>query len=820
MPGRSPVYRFADFVLDVGERSLAQGARRIYLPPKIFATLVYFIEHPNRILTKEELIDELWPDAHVTENALTRSVKEVREALQDDVQHPRFIQTIPRVGYKFIADLEPAGDPAFQEAVGERRVAERAEKAASQSPASLCSHRKRLSRSVTGGFCLIVLALGAAIWYLGQSQEPALGFAERDWLLIADFENFTSEPVFDVALRTALEREVSRSSYVNYAPPGRVFDTLRLMKLEPNTSINPSVGCEICIRDGNIRALLAGSIQEIGDVYAIDVKVLDPRTGITTKSLAEEAKGLEEVLPAIRRLAITVRKTLGESLASISSSDRQLERVTTPSLIALEAFTKGWRLYEQLAFSDSLAFFDQALSEDPNFAMAHWARGWANHWTRKPFLPDFNRAAELVGGVTDREKYTILGTQALYCFGDLPGAMEIQKHLLELYPDDYLANETLGRISAVLNDFSQWEECVKNRQRIRPNYPSFHFEMALWALFFEGDVERFHAESKRLLSLDPNHPGGLPRVADPIRDWMRGNLKEAEARFSEFRDGPMADLRPPFNVSVRPFLARFYLFIGKPDIALELLETNRGMAHQFAGTDVAAYTLLERALLQREQGNLRQFERLAKEAASRSVGLDRVEALGWLGIVSARQGRFNEARHWRDELQKEERLPPIDVMNLPTPWELDRAKHAFSLQIDGETALAGERLEEATSCFGQVIDLVPPDRGGIGNHLLQPQLYLVASESMAKIFEKQDNWERAVEAYRQILEHKVLTIKIPGASGIWVQALISISRALEKAGRSSEASVLLEQYRQLRPGSDPEREASDCYGAITVLPSR
>lgn len=100
-------YQFSEFVLDVAERCLKKESQQIYLPPKTFATLLYLIERPGRLVKKEELLDDLWPDAEVTENALTRCIKEVREALQDDVHDPRYIKTVPRVGYKFIAEVEP-----------------------------------------------------------------------------------------------------------------------------------------------------------------------------------------------------------------------------------------------------------------------------------------------------------------------------------------------------------------------------------------------------------------------------------------------------------------------------------------------------------------------------------------------------------------------------------------------------------------------------------------------------------------------------------------------------------------------------------------
>ncbi len=819
MPSESPIYRFSDFVLDVGERCLKHDGRQVYLPPKTFATILYLIERQGRLVTKEELLDNLWPDTEVTENALTRCIKEVREALQDDVRDPRFIRTVPRVGYRFIARVEPlrlTGPVTMVEeeltAVSVKVTDEVADedaslKAAAGAPGGLSVdspstgfaawYRRHLVSLIAAAAVLSLLAAGW-VWYRAAHPRPALGFAERDWILIADFVNLTGERVFDAALRTALERELSRSSYVNYVPPERVGDTLSLMKLEPETRIGESVGREICLRDGNIRALLVGSIQQLGGRYAIDLKLVDPRTGAAVTGLGEDAANLQEVLPAIRRLSVALREKLGESLASISRSDQQLQRVTTPSLEALEDFSKGLRLFERYYWPQSLVYFDRAIERDPTFAIAYWARARARHGNSQPYEADLNRAAELVEGVTEREKCTILAMQALHSFGDLKRTVEIQERLLRLYPDDYTANHVLRFLYLAMGDLSGSRECSKNCLRIRPNFSSNHFEDSLVALFWEGDVEKFYSESAQVLALEPEYPTSLVHVADPLRDWMRGDLASAEVKISAFRATKMAALGSAFQSSVRPFLARFYLFIGKPEVALELYETTRGMAPREAGIDFTRNWRLERALIYRGRGDAQEFERLLKSEAEEGIGLSRVEALGWLGIASAQSGRVTQALALRDELRRENRLPQADIMNPPLPGELERGKRAFSLQIEGETAFAEGRVDQAISLFKEVVQLVPP-QGTWFNTALQPHLFFVANQSLARAFENRGEWKEAVKAYEAILSHKVLTVRVPGASEMFVRALGSIVRALEKSGEEARAATYREEFRRLRP---------------------
>ncbi|RMG48927.1 MAG: tetratricopeptide repeat-containing protein, partial [Acidobacteria bacterium] len=91
---------------------------------------------------------------------------------------------------------------------------------------------------------------------------------------------------------------------------------------------------------------------------------------------------------------------------------------------------------------------------------------------------------------------------------------------------------------------------------------------------------------------------------------------------------------------------------------------------------------------------------------------------------------------------------------------------------------------------------------------LDPRLYLVAHQSLARAYEQRQEWDAAIRAYEAILDHKVLTITVPAASPIYVRALWSISQVLEKTGEAERAAAYREQFRQVWPGkpSTPNRE--------------
>ena len=88
-------YRFGPFLLEPAIRRLLHDSAEITLPPKAFDILVLLVRARDRVLSKQELLDAVWPDTAVTENTLTQRIKEIREALEDDAQEPRYVRTGP-----------------------------------------------------------------------------------------------------------------------------------------------------------------------------------------------------------------------------------------------------------------------------------------------------------------------------------------------------------------------------------------------------------------------------------------------------------------------------------------------------------------------------------------------------------------------------------------------------------------------------------------------------------------------------------------------------------------------------------------------------
>src|SRR6266699_2453605 len=98
-------YRFGEFTVDTGQKVLLREDKPLPLPPKLFDTLLILVENSGRIVQKEELMTRLWPNTFVEEANLTSNVQQLRKSLGDDARRPRYIETVARRGYRFIASV-------------------------------------------------------------------------------------------------------------------------------------------------------------------------------------------------------------------------------------------------------------------------------------------------------------------------------------------------------------------------------------------------------------------------------------------------------------------------------------------------------------------------------------------------------------------------------------------------------------------------------------------------------------------------------------------------------------------------------------------
>ena len=501
-------------------------------------------------------------------------------------------------------------------------------------------------RALAAG-AVVAVAAGVGVWQWLQ-QEPALSFEERDWVLIASFDNRTGESVFDGTLEYALERELSNSRYVNVVPRPRIEDTLQLMRRSLDTALTPTVAREVALRDGGIRALISGRAEKLDNTYLLSAALVEPSGGVTVASFSEEAEGQKQVVPALRRLSHRVRETLGEELSLIQESEQKLEKATTPSLRALQLYSQGIALVNPYvsvpAWTPAAEFFRQAVAEDPEFASAHiWLAHSLRHLNKKEEEDaHYQRAFALAATTSDLERYFILGSYYFGYANELDKAAQAFEVLVQLYPDHFWGN---FKLTQVYRGQERTQDALPYVLRLAELYPNNYvtnvraaYALVYWANNLD-QARPYIQRTRKLLSPEwiGRHAGWTNSTWGrlfPARDHIyKGELEEAlneATRVAEILKSPG---RKTYTCTVYAHqVGSLYLDLGKLRAAEETFQhiSNTGIRHLGLSTI---------ALARRDMPAFR--EHMKHVATRYNFGSSQTTYFAWAGLLAAAE-RTNE----------------------------------------------------------------------------------------------------------------------------------------------------------------------------------
>jgi hypothetical protein len=221
----------------------------------------------------------------------------------------------------------------YTEEVGNREVPQKLRTARKT---VVTKKRKKISIGVIAVMLAVAVAAGG-FFYSYSHRGQAL--TDKDTIVLADFANSTGDTVFDDTLKQGLSVSLSQSPFLNLLAEEKVSDTLKLMGRPPGERVTQVLAREICLRT-NSKASLAGSISNLGSHYVIGLKALNCKGGDVVALEQVEAESKEQVLNALGKAATSLRTKLGESLVTVQKYDAPLEEASTPSLEALQAYSK------------------------------------------------------------------------------------------------------------------------------------------------------------------------------------------------------------------------------------------------------------------------------------------------------------------------------------------------------------------------------------------------------------------------------------------------------------------------------------------------
>jgi DNA-binding winged helix-turn-helix (wHTH) protein/Tfp pilus assembly protein PilF len=496
------IIRFGAYEADLQEASLTKAGIRIRLQEQPFQILVLLLDRPGQIVTREEIRQKLWSDDTFVEfdDALNTAVRKLRAALNDSADNPRFLETVPRRGYRFVAPVSLLPEVNLNPGPVQN---ETPYSASAPIPEIARSDASRPLRAGWPGWTWIgitVLALAAIAGVYRYGSRSRFQITSKDTVVLADFVNTTGEAVFDDALRQGLEIGLKQSPFVQVQSDRKTAVILKQMGREPDARMTGRTAIEVCQRTGS-KVTVQGSIASLGTTYLIGLAAIRCDSGEPVANEQVQAKRKEDVVDALGRASAQLRARLGESLPSIQKYNAPLEQATTPSLDALNAYGMALSIWDKKGDDASLPFFKKAIELDPNFAMAFGAIAtiYHNKGESAPAGENIAKAYDLRDRVTESEKLAIESRYFLYVPGDLEKASQVLEVWARNYPELATPLNQLGSTRANLGRYEQAADSLRAALSLDPTRSTTYANLAANLLVLNRleDAEAVLAEAEK-----------------------------------------------------------------------------------------------------------------------------------------------------------------------------------------------------------------------------------------------------------------------------------------------------------------------------------
>jgi TolB-like protein/DNA-binding winged helix-turn-helix (wHTH) protein/Tfp pilus assembly protein PilF len=528
------IYRFADFEVDVRARQLRKRGTKIKLHGQPFQMLLMLLEPAGEVVSREQMQEKLWPaDTFVDfEHSLNTSIKRLRQALNDSATEPRFIETLPRVGYRFIA--------AVTASVGDESVADlAAQTLPGPSPVSGIPGTTDQASSPRHSFAWFLgLALAgvaiagvliafnvartrdrlAGIFRPPNNAAGASGSAgkSRRSVAVLPLQNLSADPgqnYFADGMTDELTTDLAQFADL------RVISRTSTMHYKDGNKTAPQIGKEL-----GVDALVEGSVERVGDRVRIRAQLIDCATDrhLWAQSYDREMKD-------VLSMQTEAAKEIAEQIRGSVSPPAAL-RETNPAPVdpeAFEAYLKGryfWNKRTPDGLNKSIEYFGRAITKDPSFAAAY-------------------------AGLADA--YSLLGSDVL--------------------PADAANSKARANASKAI--------------ALDPNIAEGHAALALVEFYYDWNWKQSEEEFRRAIELNPNYA--------TAHQWYSHYLT-AMLRFPEaVEQAEAAQQIDPLSLAINTTLASRYRHAGRTDDAMRLDQRTLEMDPNFVPAHVSLAAVYE-----------------------------------------------------------------------------------------------------------------------------------------------------------------------------------------------------------------------------------
>jgi len=551
-------FEFGPFRLDLSERLLVRNGKAVQLSPKVFETLAFLVENRGHVLEKDELIKRLWPDTFVEESSLAQNIFQLRRALNGGGSSRKYIETVPKRGYRFSADV---------------REIMRGENGA-------------LSAYSLNGNFLAEDETGLAVKSLAvlpfKSLEPSGKAEEYLGLGMAD-----ATIIKLTGLRQLLV--VPTSTILKYA--GR------------------KNGVEAVVRKLGVDTILEGTIQRDNERVRVTVQLISLNEGKTLWS-----GKFDEQFTDIFTLQDSISEQVARALALrlTGAERRHLRKRYTENTEAYQAYLMGlffWNKKSKEGLGKAVEYFQQAIEKDSGYALAYAGLADSYFWMAYNDFDALNReeyfeksrsnalrALELDPFVA--EAHAALATVKVKHDKDTIGAESSFERALAANPNCAMAHSRYTYFLAAMGRLGESLQKVRRAQELDPLSPDANASLA-YILYFTRDYDEAIRYSERALALEPNFQDGLLLLG--LSYEQKGLVDKAILQFSKAKEAN-ADSTEPSEL-----LGHVLATAGQGAGARTILSELQSSAKRFS---VHPYNvgLIHAALGQREQA----FEWLAK----------------------------------------------------------------------------------------------------------------------------------------------------------------------------------------------------------------
>lgn len=615
-------FDFGDFRIDVGERTLQRQGKAVALTPKAFDTLLVLVENSGRVLEKEELFKRVWPDTFVAEVTLARNISTLRQALGETAERRQYIETVPRRGYRFIAEVQEVREaeaelirrdanshtmgfettPSGKHLIIERQlvsqlVTEKEEILQVHHAAKLLLPREGAGKphwiGSKWGTVLVAVFLTASVtalvmylWTASHARQTASGSTIHA-VAVLPLKIINLEPgdeYLGIGITDRLIDDLSNLSQVVVRPTSAV-----LKYAAPETNAIEAG------RELNVEAVLVGSVQKTGGRMRTALQLVRVRDGaaLWVKNFDEEFVSLfalqDEIADQVTRaMRLEVREDERRQIASRGTANTE----------AYSAYMRGrffWSKRTQEGMGKALDYFQQAVSIDPNYALAY--TGLADCYALNELLPSpssesYPKAQSAVMKALQiddslAEAHTSLAWIKVWFEWDWPGAEKEFKRALELNPNYMPAHNFYAVYLSYLRRDDEALVEIKRAQEIDPT--SLLINTTFGALLFRArrDDEAV-GQLRQTIEMDSNFSRAHLYLAMVYE--VKGMYQEAVA---EMQKAMALSKDDPFQIAQ---LASIYAMSGQRNEALKILEDLKAVQKQrgfLAGAIAVVYADLQ-----------------------------------------------------------------------------------------------------------------------------------------------------------------------------------------------------------------------------------